>query len=276
MEPMLLLPADAPEYPGYNAPNEEKYPFYRFYSRWSEDIGGILSKVVPEEIRHLLDHRVSQVEYFYNREYLRTFCAACVLYDPPETKLCDFAAYHDPPAYGASQLPDVSSIVTKRVKMRMGSIEERPIRNEELRQQERFYEHLLMEIAERLEPHGIDLRSMIEDIHREHPELQRELSRELDTRFYINVDEHMRERDAVAAYRTIAAALPRPPAGTKPQRNRLIAVQCAVLHDRHNKADVSDRRRRAWAYKRLAETFSLASAQAAKDYVKLGRKLLNN
>ena len=64
------------------------------------------------------------------------------------------------------------------------------------------------------------------------------------------------------------------PAGTKPPRNQLIAVQCAILHDRHNKTDASDKRRRLWTYKRLAEEFSLASAQAAKDHVRLGRKLL--
>jgi hypothetical protein len=154
MEPMHLLPADAPEYPGYNAPNEDKHDFYRFAGRWSEDIGSILSAVLPDELWRLLGYRISEVHSFYNREYLRTFCAACVLYDSPETKLCEFAEYHDPPAYRAHDLPDASSLATKRVEMRMSSIEELPIRSEELRQQQRFYESLLMEIAERLEPQG--------------------------------------------------------------------------------------------------------------------------
>jgi hypothetical protein len=273
---MPLLPSDAPEYPGYKAAAADKVDFYRFADRWSEDIGSILSAVLPDELRHFLDYRVVEVHHFYNREHLSKFCAACVLYDPPETKLREFARYHDPPAYPANSLPEASSLTTKHVKMRMSAIEERSIGNEELRQQQRFYESLLLKIDERLTPQGIDLRSIIEDIHREHPELKRELSKELDKRFYINVDEHTTERDAVRAYRTIASSWPRLPAGTKPQRNQLIAVQCAIFHDRHNKTDASDKRRHLWTYKRLAEEFSLASAQAAKDHVKLGRKLLKN
>ncbi len=275
-EPMLLLPADAPEYPGFRASVKDKLPFYEFCSRWSDDIDNILLGVLPDELRRPLDHRIREVSDFYDREYLRTFCAACVLYDPPETRLLEFAEYHNPRAHRAGGLSDTPSLATKRVEMKMSSIEELPIRSEELEKQERFYEALLVEIAGRLEPRGIDLRSMIEDIHREHPELRRELSEELERRFYINVDEHTTERDAVRAYRTIAAAMPRLRAGTKPQRNRLIAVQCAILHDRHNNPDTSDRRRRPWAYDRLAEEFGLASAQAAKDYVKAGRKLLKN
>ncbi len=276
-EPMDLLPADVPEYPGYKAPNEDKHDFYRFASRWSKDIGRILSAVLPNELWHTLDYRLGQqIHNFYNREYLRTFCAACVLYDPPETQLLAFAAYHDPPAYPAADLPNASSPVTKRVEMKMSPIERLPIRSEELGQQQAFYESLLLEIAERLEPHGIDLRSMIEEIHRDRPELQQDLSKELETRFYINVGDHMTENDAVGAYRTIKAVLRRPSAGTKPRRNRLLAVQCAILYDRHNKADISDRRRRMWAYKHLAEEFGLPSEISAKAHVELGRELLEN
>jgi hypothetical protein len=235
MEPMRLLPSDAPEYPGFKAAASDKVDFYCFSNRWREDIGSILSAVLPDELRPFLDYRVAEVHYFYNREYLITFCAACVLYDPPETKLREFARYHDPPAYPANSLPEASSLTTKHVEMRMSAIEERSIGNEELRQHERFYESLLLKIDERLTPQGIDLRSIIEDIHREHPELKRELSKKLDKRFYINVDEHTTERDAIRAYRTIASSVPRLPAGTKPPRDQLIAVQCAILHDRHNK-----------------------------------------
>ena len=276
MEPMLLLPANAPDYPGFRAPVEEKLGFYRFDSQWTDDIDSILSAVLPDDLARVLDHRIRDIASFYDRQYLRTFCAACVLYDPPETSLLEFAEYHAPRAHRAGHSPENPSLATKRVEMKMSPVEELPVRSDELAKLERFYESLLVQIARRLEPHRIDLRSMIEDIHREHPELQRELSEELERRFYIHVDAHMTERDAVRAYRTISATLPRSPADTKPRRNPLIAVQCAVLHDRHNKADASDRRRRLWTYKRLAEQFSLPSAQAAKDYVRLGRDLLKN
>jgi hypothetical protein len=276
MEPMRLLPADAPEYPGYKASSEAKEPFYNFYSRWSEDLGSILSSVLPDELGRRLDYRIREVSTFYDRQYLRTFCAACVLYDPPETQLCEFAEYHDPRAFSVGNLSSIPAPATKRVEMKMGSIEELPIRSDELSRQEHFYESLLNEIATRLESQGVDLRRMIEEIHRERPELLGALSEELGTRFYFNVDEHTTERDAIRAYRTIAASLSRSPANTKPRRDPLVAVQCAILHDRHNDTDPSDRRKRAWTYARLADEFSLRSAQAAKDHVKLGRELQNN
>ena len=52
---MPLLPSDAPEYPGYKAAAADKVDFYRFADRWSEDIGSILSAVLPDELRHFLD-----------------------------------------------------------------------------------------------------------------------------------------------------------------------------------------------------------------------------
>jgi len=276
MAPTLLLPADAPEYPGFRAPAKDKLDFYSFYSRWLDDIDGILLGVLPDVLRRVLDHRTRELSNFYDGEYFRTFGAACVLYDPPETKLLEFAEYHNPRAHRAGDSPDTQALVNKHVEMKMHSIEELPIRSEELKKLERFYETLLVEIAERLELRGIDLRSMMENIHQEHPELQRELSAEVERRFYIHVDEHMTERDAIRAYRTISAALPRSRPDTKSRRNPLVAVQCAVLHDHHNKADASDRRKRSWTYARLADEFGLRSAQAAKDHVRLGRELLRN
>jgi hypothetical protein len=276
MEPMKLLPADAPEYPGFHAPNDDKGDYYRFVSHWPRDVGTILSAVLPNELWEVLDYRFDDLHYFYNREYLRTFCAACVLYDPPETELLAFAAYHDPPAYPADHSTSASQQMTRQAKMKMNSIEKLPIRREELGQQRAFYESLLLEIANRLEPHGIDLRSMIEDIHRDRPELKDGLSKELETRFYINVGEHTTRDDVVGAYHTIATTLRKPPARTKPRRNRLVAVQCAILHDHHNRADTSDGRRRTWAYKHLAKKFGLFSERSAKAHVELGRELLNN
>jgi hypothetical protein len=117
---------------------------------------------------------------------------------------------------------------------------------------------------------------MIEDIHRDRPELKDGLSKDLQTRFYINVGEHTTRDDVVGAYYTIATTLRKPPARTKPRRNRLVAVQYAILHDHHNRADISDGRRRTWAYKHLARKFGLSSERSAKAHVELGRELLKN
>ena len=63
--------------------------------------------------------------------------------------------------------------------------------------------------------------------------------------------------------------------GTKTRRASLVAVQCAVLHDRHNLREPEDRRRRRWNYTRLADRFGLSSARVASDYVALGREILS-
>ena len=149
-EPIPLLPADAPEHPGFRAPPKEKLDFFEFSSRWSDDIDSIMLGVLPDELRHVLDHRTRGVSNFYDGQYLRAFGAACVLYDPPETKLLEFAEYRNPRAHRAGDLSDARSLVTKRVEMKMHPIEELPIRSEELQKLERFYETLLAEIAERL------------------------------------------------------------------------------------------------------------------------------
>ena len=62
---------------------------------------------------------------------------------------------------------------------------------------------------------------------------------------------------------------------TKRSRDRLTAVKCAILHDRHNGRDPDDGRKWTWSYKKLAEEFELSSPRAAKDHVKLGRKILD-
>jgi hypothetical protein len=66
----------------------------------------------------------------------------------------------------------------------------------------------------------------------------------------------------------------RPRPRGKSERDPLVAIQCAILYDRHNQKDSADGRRRTWTYERLAEHFKLKSTRAATEYVTAGREIL--
>jgi hypothetical protein len=61
---------------------------------------------------------------------------------------------------------------------------------------------------------------------------------------------------------------------TNRSRDPLVAVQCAILYDRHNQ-QLKDKRQRRWTYAKLGEEFGLSSARVASDYVALGREILS-
>jgi hypothetical protein len=87
----------------------------------------------------------------------------------------------------------------------------------------------------------------------------------------VEVDERTTLEDVKGAFRMIRSI--QPAKESKPPRDPLISVQCAVLYDQHNRADPEDRRRR-WSYANLARRFGLSSPRAARDHVSLGRELL--
>jgi hypothetical protein len=99
--------------------------------------------------------------------------------------------------------------------------------------------------------------------------------------YRIVVDEQTTLDDVKHVFRAIKAAYEQPPqedsvryGGGAPTRDRLQAVQCANLYDRHNGRDPADRRRLRWSYERLAERFRFSSARSAKAHVELGREII--
>lgn len=91
---------------------------------------------------------------------------------------------------------------------------------------------------------------------------------------YIEVDEHTTKKDVEHAFSMIGAAQARRTVNTKPDKDPLAAIRCALLYDRHNTVDPSDKRCWKWTYERLAKEFGLKSKRAAKSYVGLGREYL--
>jgi hypothetical protein len=142
-----------------------------------------------------------------------------------------------------------------------------------------FWRQVIKRIGERfLEPAGLDIREMMRTVMEDSPDLfvkHKELyDQEAPERHYIVVDEKTTDSDVRRAFRLISATLPERPEEGAPQRDRLIAAQCAILYDRHNEPDPSDGRKKSWTYPKLAEEFGLKSRRAAKEYVETGRDLL--
>jgi hypothetical protein len=147
---------------------------------------------------------------------------------------------------------------------------------------------------------GLDVHAMWRDVLSK-PDVVGEIYRQeecLKERQYIEVHEHTTDEDVRAARRVLRAIQDRdrfrvplaadpatrleilqekqhsPQPRGKSERDPLVAIQCAILYDRHNQKDRADGRRRTWTYERLAEQFRLKSARAATEYVIVGREIL--
>ena len=192
------------------------------------------------------------------------FLIACVFYDPPDTRLMEFAAYDDPPS-------DPAPIRTLHEVVEEVVYAERRLWIETIVEIERHH----------IDPASIEGSRLIAEVWDRNPRLenQRHAAWEaVQHRRYIEVDEYTTEDDVRRAFRMIAATREgkhkESSRGGRPWRDPLIAVQCALLHRRHNEQDPQDRRRKKWTYKKLAEKFELASAGAAEAHVKRGCELL--
>jgi hypothetical protein len=143
-----------------------------------------------------------------------------------------------------------------------------------------FYEGLLAALLEKyVHPQGVSSEDALGSIRRERPELFVQLKRGLTTnkpRPYIDVKPNHIQKDIESAFKVLCARHETRPAPGRRQRDELTAVQCAVLHERYNLPDPTDKRRWTWTYERLAEEFGLGTWRAAKSHVQLGRGLLNH
>lgn len=201
----------------------------------------------------------------------RQFLSACVLYDPPETALVEFGEY------GAA-LPEIGELRGEEAyEMLAPPVWRLPNPHSWASAYRIFYEAMIREIGERhLEPLGINIHAMFREVF-QNTELYNELEENLaqvPRDYYIKIDDHTTNEDVRSAY-TFTRPNEQSEEGA-PQRDPLVAIQCAILYDRHNSSRSPDRRRRRWTYRRLAEKFELKSARAAKYCVESGRGFLKN
>lgn len=256
-----LLPEDAPD-----ADDHRRYSDYA--AQWRDEMSAIRAKVDPELDVPTWDYSDYQLEASWS-----DFLSACVLYDPPEDQLVEFAAYGDlDPAFLSG-----GRILRKDTVERLPRMADPPIRSlwslTELR--DWYWRRILEYVGERyLEPQGVDVEHLLEHpltyvpgLHEEYRQQHERYSK----RYYIEVDEYTSSEDVRNAFSMIIRSM-QYPKRVKPQRDRLVAVQCAIFYDRHNQ-QLEDKRQRRWTYAKLGEEFGL-SARAAKDYVILGREII--
>jgi len=282
----LLLPEGAPNPPepiGIPPKDEEQAEKWwaqetklqEFEADWKRDLIRILEQVVPERYRGGLPH--GNIEY----QAWQNFIAACVLYDPPEEELLEFARFCDPPPYGVV-LPrndDEGRDFAREVHMELPPVKtlRDPLTAEAIERQ--FWNRVFAEVQKRhLEPLGLHINEMVTEVLERCPEIldQRSHNQSLNEhRYYIEVDEHTSPQDVERVRQMIQSNFRRNRGG-KPPLDRLLALQCSILHDEYNVTDPTDRRFRRWTYKRIADEYGLRNARSAEEHVKLGRKLLQS
>lgn len=267
----LHFPPDAPEL--VLDPKEKGWEERtNFSSGWRWEIVGLYNEFIPESAR--LSHPDQ------SRQWWCPFVSACVVYDPPEDKLEEYAeshqhiflGAHDPedpyrddyPHLAMSRPPIVATRREEGIEWAYTAYAD----NLAVRVAERVAEQVrdapdadtLNVIREALweASREEDLYEPIEDDRKRNP-----------TRAYIEVRPWHTERDVISAFRMIAATQERPGRGSDPKRP-LRAVQCAVLHDRLG-----------WKYKEIEAAYGWGGDQTKANpntvykHIKDGRRRLS-
>ena len=278
---------------------------YEFEQAWLRDLDRIVREAVSRELRKSYDGSTSLVGlavggWRLTNEYgfWQKFVSICVLYDPPETSLVEFADIVQARPYRISTTDDSDS---KTIAMQTPPVAALADPTDERALVMAQVILILDEMNERyIQPLGLDIHDMWRDVLQSSPHIARQIWQKeelLQKRLYIEVDESTTDQDVRAAHRLIRAKQKRErwlvplaadadtrqaildarrslPPRVKSTRDPLISLQCAILHDHHNQIDPADKRIRRWSYKRLAEHFGLRSTRAAREHVTTGRKLL--
>jgi hypothetical protein len=261
--PHLYTPESFGPQPEEQFGEEEYDRWHAKYQEWVNDLATVYGAVVPEKARD---------SKHYVGSSWSIFLPMCVLFDPPETKLDDFAkrvggissnVIPRGPKYSWMPAPPIVWLTDgDRAKKTMTE----------------FYEGLLSALLEKyVHPQGITTEDAVGSIRKERPELFERLMQGIydnESRPYIDVKPYHRQQDIESAFKVLSTRHETRPTTGRPKRDELTAVQCAILYDRHNLREPADKRRRTWTYERLAREHDLESRRAAKEYVELGRELL--
>jgi len=238
------------------APEEggEEAEWDAFGERWSADLFSIRDRTVPR--------------YFHEGVDWWDFLNSCVLYDPPVPGLHEFARR------GGIMF---SSGVPERPSERHGlpRMARPPIKllrdPEELEALEAWrWFRLMQELQERyLKPLGLNVWEMLDDIERNPPPgLVEEYFKRLDQlddgrRVYIEVDEQTTKEDIEKASQIARAWQKNRPPRSRPLRNRLTCIECAVLKDQHD-----------WSNEQVAERFDWEHIEKVRKHAEVGRAII--
>ena len=244
-----------------SAPGWTSGEFSDFVSRWIQDLGYIKDRNVPPQFEDAADWNA--------------FISACVLYDPPEESLIDFARYGDSPVVHAPFTGEPSNAALKRPLTAAAPFRRLPSEADLKQVQFWFFARVLDEIKRDPGLLRSETNEIIESILQTNFDLQFEYfkrMRELPRRWYIEVAAGLSKTQVGNAFDKIVGAHKPQGEGGAPKRDALIALQCAILYDDHNGRDPEDPRRKKWTYENLAKKFGLPSARSAKAHVQEGRE----
>lgn len=237
------------------------------YQEWERDLEATARATIPQRFL------VIDVSQDWSR-----FVAACALCDPPETELLEFADWGGP---FSLDLPfhetDGDSTIASYLLGLSSGARTSSDPHKQLVADNRLLKHLVRELERRfLVPKGLVAVNVLYEIVAGKPEILMEALQDaavVESPHCIPVHEMTTEDDVRREYRIIAAARKNSRKGA-PHRDPLIALQCALLHDRHNEPVPGDRRRRKWTYKSLSKEFGLKGPWAAKIHIAEGREVL--
>jgi hypothetical protein len=235
---------------------------------WHEEMSAIWAKVDPEPRLPTSDYSDLQLELSWG-----DFLSACVLYDPPEDQLVEFASY------GALETTILTGgrLPTKANLEGLPEMVDPPVRSLfALSKVGDWYWHrVLRYIGELdLELQGVDVDALIENATLYVSGLQEEYIEKAERyskRYYIGVDDYTSLEDVKYALHMIRKVQPRK--DTKRSRDPLVAVQCAILYYQRNQTKPGDRRQRRWTQAKLADKFGL-SARSVRDHLALGQAII--
>jgi hypothetical protein len=228
--------------------------FNSYVQQHPHDVYAILERVIPRGLRDTFT-----IDW-------QGFIQACLLYDPPETKLTEFDRLW------AEPLPQF--LVPRGGSKRLQKVAAPPIKElrdpaDVQRHLTAFYEGLIEALIEQyLVPLGLTREQVLEGAAAQRPELWEKLAqgeRRNTRRPYIVVDEFTTLEDVRWAFSKITNAEGKRPLTGRPTRSSLVAVECAILHDRYR-----------WTYAELAERHGWNSdPNLASKYIKRGRETLS-
>lgn len=252
------LPSEPPTPPW----GEQFIAWFDTYEPWIEDLEGVARGAIPS---------------IYIGDRFRpdwgSFISLCVLFqpsvsgDPSEPKLLEFADIGGPketslPLKPGREYPAGPLMAIKPPIRAMGD----PAKEAEAQ----YWKAMLRGVWELyIQPSGISFDSMRAGVHKTYPEIEDERSKRLEQnrnagQYFIEVNEHVRETDLKQAWRMIGEQLEGGPKQTKPPRDRLTCVECAVLSRDHD-----------WSDDWLKSRYNWGSKHTAKNYKKDGRRILN-
>lgn len=236
---------------------------------WRSSVRGAWEPVVPQAYREATDWD--------------SFVAACILYDPPEPWLEEFAQYGKSALIGPTP-PGVKQKVDKSTHRMEPAIEWIDSEGHRAEAIEEFYQSLITELGRQFfEPRGYDVWQVVSDIYSGTDLLKTLRTRmtKIETHPYITVGKDTSDEDIQWAARVIRSMRDKNRGG-RPARDKLIAIKCAALYHEHNHRDPNDGRRKRWTYERLAREIILEAnpdkrakhpKRVGEEYVRLGECL---